>query len=53
MGGKRQRNLSSCAAKFHVNLIQAIVILEEGASVESMPPGDWPVGKPVQHFPNC
>lgn len=34
MGGKRQRDLSSFAGKFHVNLIQVIVILEEGTLIE-------------------
>lgn len=32
---------------FLVNLSQATVCLEEGTSIENMPPSDWPVGKTV------
>jgi hypothetical protein len=34
---------------FLIDLIQARVILEE-TSIETIPPTDWHIGKPVGHF---
>ncbi|KAK7797399.1 hypothetical protein U0070_015456 [Myodes glareolus] len=39
-----------CADWFYVNLAQATVIREEGASSENLPSEDHTVGKPVGHF---
>lgn len=42
-----------CAGQFYLSLIQARAILEEGTSVEKIPPLYWPVGNPVEHFVDC
>lgn len=35
---------------FHVSLIQATVTGEGGTSTEKMPPSNYPLDKPVEHF---
>ena len=40
-----------CHGWFYVNLTQASVIWEEGASIEKVPLPHWPLGKPVCYFP--
>lgn len=42
--------MDSVLSSFIVNLAQPRVILEEGASVDKMPPQDWPLGKPTVYF---
>lgn len=35
------------------NMTQARVLCEEGASVENLPPSDWPMGMAVRHLLDC
>jgi hypothetical protein len=50
MAVKNIQTLGPCPGWLHVNLTQARVILEEGASIEKLPLPDWLVDESVVHL---
>lgn len=41
-----------CDGSFYVNMTQARFIWDEGTPIEKMPPDNWVIGMPVEHFLN-